>query len=216
MSLGRALLHLQALAPKGVVSNRQPTKCTWLREEMRGASVLVACILGSTEALVERGGSATLKFRKSGLRDMEERSAGAIVFNQNGGSRKYLLLQNAGHWDFPKGNIEEGESDIQTVLREVREETGLSEIVLVDGFRRAIEYFYRRGNAAIHKRVVFLLARTNQESVRISSEHQDYGWFTYPDALVKTTHDNSRKLLVEAERFVSSMGEAGLRSSELN
>jgi 8-oxo-dGTP pyrophosphatase MutT (NUDIX family) len=147
---------------------------------------------------------------------MEERSAGAIVFNQNGGSRKYLLLQNAGRWDFPKGNIEKGESDVQTVLREVREETGLSDIVLIDGFRRAIEYFYRRGNAAIHKRVVFLLARTDQDSVRISSEHQGFGWFTYTDALVKTTHDNSKKLLVEAEKFVLKMEESGLRGSELN
>jgi bis(5'-nucleosidyl)-tetraphosphatase len=148
---------------------------------------------------------------------MEERSAGAILFNQNGGSRRYLLLMNAGRWDFPKGNIEKGESDEQTVFREVREETGLSEIVLIDGFRRVIEYFYRRGSAAIHKRVVFLLASTEADAVKISSEHQDFGWFTYRDALVRTTHDNSKKLLVEAESFVTKMeGSPAPQNSELN
>ena len=100
---------------------------------------------------------------------MEERSAGAILFNDVGSARKYLLLKYpAGHWDFPKGNVEKGESEGQTVLREVNEETGLDEVKLIDGFRRKIEYFYRRENKSVHKEVVFLLAETNKDEVKLS------------------------------------------------
>ncbi len=130
---------------------------------------------------------------------MEERSAGAVLFHENGGFRRYLLLYNGGHWDFPKGNIERGENERETVTREVREETGLERIALVDGFRKEIEYFYRRGDATVHKRVVFFLARTDEDRVRLSSEHQAFGWFNYEQALDKTTYENSRNLLNDAE-----------------
>ena len=56
---------------------------------------------------------------------MEESSAGAVVFREAGDRRLYLLLRNAGRWDFPKGGVESGESELQTVTREEEEETGL-------------------------------------------------------------------------------------------
>jgi len=54
---------------------------------------------------------------------MEERSAGAVVYRRTSRGRIFLLLQNAGRWDFPKGRVEKGETEAQTVLREVEEET---------------------------------------------------------------------------------------------
>lgn len=136
---------------------------------------------------------------------MEERSAGAVLYNHNNGVRRYLLLLNGGRWDFPKGNMERGESEEQTVFREVREETGINGIVLAEGFRKVIEYFYRRGDATVHKSVVFYLARTRENAVKISNEHQGFGWFYYPQALNKATHDNSKNLLVEADRFIRKL-----------
>jgi bis(5'-nucleosidyl)-tetraphosphatase len=136
---------------------------------------------------------------------MEERSAGAVLYNQNNGVRRYLLLLNGGRWDFPKGNGEKGESEEQTVFREVREETGINGIVMVEGFRKVIEYFYRRGDATVHKSVVFYLARTQETAVKISNEHQGFGWFIYPRALNKATHDNSKNLLTEADRLIRKL-----------
>ncbi len=134
---------------------------------------------------------------------MEERSAGAILFKDHGNERRYLLLKYpAGHWDFPKGNIELGESEGDTVLREVREETGLDDVRLIDGFRRKIEYYYRRGGKPVHKEVVFLLAETKVEKVKISFEHQDYAWFGFKKALEKVTYDNSKRLLSQAQRYL--------------
>jgi bis(5'-nucleosidyl)-tetraphosphatase len=141
---------------------------------------------------------------------VEERSAGAVVFRQTAEGRRYLLLQNAGRWDFPKGNMEEGESELQTVLREVGEETGLKDINIVPGFRKAIEYFYRRDGKNVHKQVVYLLAQTDEEAVKISFEHQGSGWYAYREALETATYDNSKMILAEAERFLkaSPVGES--------
>ncbi len=132
---------------------------------------------------------------------MEERSAGAVVLNENGG-RRYVLLLNAGKWDFPKGNMEKGETELQTVLREVGEETGLKQISVIPGFRKVIEYFYKRQGRNVHKRVVYLLARTEEDDVRISSEHQGFDWFPYQEAVKKASYENSKGILREAERFL--------------
>ncbi|MGP8125044.1 MAG: bis(5'-nucleosyl)-tetraphosphatase [Nitrososphaerales archaeon] len=135
---------------------------------------------------------------------MEERSAGAVVFRTpKRGTRLFVLLLNAGRWDFPKGNRENGENELQTVIREVGEETGLKGITLVPGFRKVIEYFYRREGKNIHKQVVYLLAEADDDNVKISFEHQGYGWFPYTEAVVRASYDNSKKLLAEAEAFLS-------------
>lgn len=133
---------------------------------------------------------------------MEERSAGAVVFRNAPGGRMYLLLQNAGRWDFSKGGVEKGESELQTVMREVEEETGIKDLQIVPGFRKVIEYFYRRGGKNIHKQVIYLLGSTTSEAVKISFEHQGYGWFAYKDAVQKASYNNSKIILNEAERFV--------------
>lgn len=132
---------------------------------------------------------------------MEERSAGAVVFKESK-VRSYLLLMNREKWDFPKGNIEKGETELQTVLREVGEETGLKHVAIVPGFRRVIEYFYRREGKNVRKRVTYLLARTEEGRVMISSEHQGFGWFTYAEAMERASYDNSKATLKEAEKFM--------------
>lgn len=139
---------------------------------------------------------------------MEERSAGAVVVNEMNG-RRYILLFNAGRWDFPKGNMEKGETELQTVRREVREETGIRDLKFVDGFRKVIEYFYRRDGKNVHKRVVYLLAATADEKVTISNEHQGFGWFTYEEALRKASYENSKATVREAERLLNRMDSAG-------
>ena len=137
--------------------------------------------------------------------DMEEKSAGAVVFRTTEkGTRLFVLLQNAGKWDFPKGNMEDSETEIQTVIREVGEETGLKGITLVPGFRKVIEYFYRRDGKNVHKQVVYLLAEADDDQVKISFEHQGFGWFSYSEAVARASYDNTKMLLTEADRLLSA------------
>ncbi len=133
---------------------------------------------------------------------MEERSAGAVLYRETDKGRLYLLLQNGGRWDFPKGGVEKGESELQTVMREVFEETGLKDLYIVPGFRKVIEYFYRREGKNIHKQVVYRLAVTKEKDVRISFEHQGFGWFPYSEALAQASYDNSKVTLKDAEEFI--------------
>ena len=130
-------------------------------------------------------------------------SVGIIVFRESP-SREYLVLQySAKHWDFPKGGVERGEEEKETALRELREETGISEVQFVQGFREEISYFYREGGELVKKTAVFYLAKTTQEKVVLSFEHIGYKWLKLQQALRQVTYKNARELLKKAEGRIS-------------
>ena len=127
---------------------------------------------------------------------LEERSAGAILYQETPSGKLYLLLNYpSGHWDFVKGNIEEGEILKQTVLREIKEETGISDVNFVDGFEDKIEYYYQRDGELVHKEVIFFLAKTNTNHVKLSHEHLNFTWLKFNDALQKLTYKTAQNLL---------------------
>ena len=120
---------------------------------------------------------------------------------------KYLLLHyQAGHWDFVKGNVESGESEKDTVVRELREETGIADATFIESFREKIEYFYRRQGTTIHKEVVFFLIQTYTEEVKISYEHIGYTWLNYQQALEKLTFKNAKNVLQKAHNMLKARG----------
>lgn len=124
-----------------------------------------------------------------------------------GGEPKYLLLHYpAGHWDFPKGNVEPNEDELDTVRREVKEETGIEEIRVLPGFKQSIEYYYKRDGQLVHKRVTFYLAECERSEVKLSYEHQGYVWLGYDEAIKRLTYSNARKVLAEAHKFLVRRG----------
>ena len=138
---------------------------------------------------------------------LHEKSCGAVVFFRNV-QLKYLLLQyEAGHWDFVKGNVEPNESETDTVLRELKEETGIVATQTIEGFRERIQYFYRRQGETIQKEVVFYLIQADTEKVELSFEHVGYAWLDYPDALEKLTFKNAKDVLQKADAFLQARNE---------
>ena len=132
-------------------------------------------------------------------------SAGVVLFNENNSTRKYLLLNYpTGHWDFIKGGIEYGEEPHQTAIRETKEETGISDIEFIDGYKEEIEYFFRVDNHDIHKRVIFFLAKTNSTKVTLSHEHHNFIWLDYESALKKLTYNNATSILKKSELFLQN------------
>ncbi len=133
-----------------------------------------------------------------------ERSAGAILFRKEKEKTLFLLLHyEEGHWDFPKGHIETGEKTEETVLREVREETGITELTFIDGFKETIRYFFQTGKKRVLKFVVFYLAQTSQKKVTLSHEHVGAEWLLYQEAVERMTFPSSRKLLRKAHSFLA-------------
>ncbi len=140
-----------------------------------------------------------------------EISAGTIVFRKEAGKIMYLLLHYENketkrkHWDFPKGHIEKGETLKQTALRELEEETGIKDAELVEGFKEAVSYFFKRQDKLISKKVVFFLAETKQPDVIISFEHIGYKWLPYEEALGQTTFKNAKQVLEKADKFIKKI-----------
>jgi len=133
----------------------------------------------------------------------KEKSCGAIVFKRQKDGIKYLLLHyGAGHWDFPKGNQEKSETEEMTAAREIKEETGIENIEFVENFNETVKYFYKKGGETIYKEVIFFLAETHQEEIKLSSEHIGYAWLSYENAFKKLTFNNAKELLRNANQFL--------------
>jgi 8-oxo-dGTP pyrophosphatase MutT (NUDIX family) len=138
---------------------------------------------------------------------LREKSCGAVVFIKNTDATKYLLLNYAaGHWDFVKGNVEPNESEKETVIRELKEETSITEAQFLDGFREVIAYFYRRQGLTIHKEVVFFLMEAYTDKVELSFEHIGYAWLDYQHAMEKLTFKNAKDVLQKAHDFLKKNG----------
>jgi len=94
---------------------------------------------------------------------VQETSCGIIPFRRRDGRLEYLLLHSAmvrnpeAAWEFPKGSVEPGETEMETALRELREEAGIIAIDVLPDFRDQVHYQYRRGGKEIEKTVTFFV-----------------------------------------------------------
>ena len=138
---------------------------------------------------------------------IREKSCGAVIFVRKEGQTKYLLLNYAArHWDFVKGNVEQNETEKETTLRELKEETGITDAVFVDGFKETIAYFYRRQGLTVHKEVVFFIMESHTEEVTLSFEHIGYVWMDYQHAMEKLNFKNAKDVLQKAHDFLKKQG----------
>lgn len=139
-------------------------------------------------------------------RPKREISAGVVVYRRTREGMKFLILYHRGsYWNFPKGKIESEEKNLAAAFRETREETGLSskDLRLVHGFKAYQRYSFRENGQPIFKIVIFYLAESRTAEVRISNEHNGYGWFLWNDAKkLLGRYRDSHKLLQQAYDFL--------------
>ncbi len=132
-----------------------------------------------------------------------EFSAGAIIFRREKDSIYYLLLHyEEGHWGSPKGHVEKEETLEETARREVREETGLTDIQFLEGFSEKNTYFFTGKEGKIFKTVTFFVAETHTKEIKVSFEHTGFIWLPYRDAMEQVTYQNEKLLLQKAHRFI--------------
>lgn len=120
----------------------------------------------------------------------QEKSCGCIILD----SDKVLLVKhNEGHWDFPKGHMEEGETEAQTAIREVKEETNLDVIIKDEKDKYIIEYVPREN---VLKKVVFFVAkRISGELKRQEKEISEIKWFELYEAVERITYLESKNIM---------------------
>ncbi|WP_144901262.1 bis(5'-nucleosyl)-tetraphosphatase [Halobellus captivus] len=137
---------------------------------------------------------------------VEAVSAGAILFRDTRGEREYLLLKSRpGDWEFPKGGVEGEEELQQTAIREVKEEAGIEDFRLVDGFREEYNYVFEANGKTIHKTVHLFIARSFEASAELSKEHRDLQWRDYEQALNTITQDGPREIFERAHAYLDDL-----------
>lgn len=145
------------------------------------------------------------------MRREAHRSAG-IVLIRRAPERQYLLLRSAltrrPVWEFPKGGIEEGESELEAAERELQEETGIGprDFSVMPGFREIERYFFTRGagddRRLIHKQVVYFLAEWHRGEIEISREASRYLWASTTEAQRLLRFPEKRRVLGRAEQWL--------------
>jgi 8-oxo-dGTP pyrophosphatase MutT (NUDIX family) len=144
-----------------------------------------------------------------------EISAGIVVYRKTPEGPKFLILYHGGsYWNFPKGKIESEERSLTAALRETKEETGLGghDLKLAPDFKAYERFYFRRDGQGVFKIVIFYLAETHRREVKISFEHQGYGWFTARDAQrILGKYKDSQKVLKSAYDFLRSRSYAHRR-----
>jgi len=129
-----------------------------------------------------------------------EKSCGAVVYNPERQSFLIIKMLN-GNWGFPKGHTENQETDIQTAIREVTEETGIN-IEILDGFKKSIKYI---PFPEVLKEVVFFIGITKEEKVVIDKgEIEDYMWCSYEEALKMITYKPQRDIMESSLQFIKN------------
>lgn len=134
-----------------------------------------------------------------------EKSCGAVIFTEVRGEMKYLLIKSPrGVYGFPKGHTEGSETETETALREVREETGLK-IRLLDGFRAADEYPLPPKRDTVKQVIYFLGTFEHQKIVCQKGEVSGAFLVSYPEAMQLLQFDSAKRILTEANNFLQTV-----------
>lgn len=143
------------------------------------------------------------------LPHVSQESYGVIPLRiKDGITQVFLIQQVQGHWDLPKGKKEKNEKPVQTALRELTEETGLTVEKVWENSMLTNSFVFIREGRKIHKIVGFFVALVRDEAHSLqAAELKDGGWFSLADAKQKVTFGNARKLLSGVELIMGDQEE---------
>jgi len=129
-----------------------------------------------------------------------EKSCGGVVYKIENSIKLFLVVHmQLGHWTFPKGHVEKGESEEETAIREIKEETNI-DVRLLDGFRKTTEYSPRAN--AIKEVVYFIGVPVSNEIICQLSEVREAKWEPLEKAKKILTYQNDRDILCLANHYL--------------
>lgn len=119
---------------------------------------------------------------------------------------QFLLIQhNAGHWGFPKGHADPGESAVQAACREFLEETGISDYVLIEGVSFSEQYPFTRHGRKFEKTVIYFPAWVQSPIVHCQEQEiQAYLWADYDQAIARLSFEGAKQVLVAVNQYLQT------------
>jgi len=131
----------------------------------------------------------------------KEKSCGIVVFYND---KVLLVKHNAGHYGFPKGHVEGNESEHETAIREVKEETNI-DANIIDGFREYITYSPKEN---IIKDVIYFIGKAKSYELRNQeSEVSNCLFLPVDEAMKLITFENEKDILNKAIAFKRSIND---------
>ena len=125
-----------------------------------------------------------------------EKSCGAVIFE---GDKILVIQQVKGHWGFPKGHVEEGETEEETAIREVKEEVNV-DVEIEKGPRYQLDYIIKGKES--HKTVVYFIAKYKSGKIKRQVEEViDAKWVSIRKAKELISFENIRDILDRAAEY---------------
>jgi 8-oxo-dGTP pyrophosphatase MutT (NUDIX family) len=148
-----------------------------------------------------------------------EQSAGVIIVRKDVDDDKVLLMKSYDFWDFPKGGIEKDENKLQAAIREVKEETGITQLDFNWG-----KIYYETEPFGKHNKVVYyFVAETTTEDVVMGinpelgrPEHEEYAWVSFDQARGMVVERIKKAIDWAKERLDYSYGIKNERKNHIN
>lgn len=141
------------------------------------------------------------------MRKTEEKSFGIIPLRKKGEEWQVLLIKHqAGHWAFPKGHPEEGETARETATRELAEETKLKIVEIIADIPLQENYIFQREGSLVYKTVEYFPAIVKGDINIQEEELADFKWVNLLDAKTKITFPEGKNLCAEVEKRLIEEG----------
>ncbi|MGB7713229.1 MAG: NUDIX domain-containing protein [Microcoleus sp.] len=141
---------------------------------------------------------------------MKDECFGIVPIFPNETDSLFLLIQHqAGHWGFPKGHANPGESAIETAKRELEEETGIRDCEVLEEPSFVEHYSFVKEGEPIEKTVTYFLAFVNSMEVQLQAEEiQNSAWSSFEEAVKLITFDANRQVLREVKAYLDGRNES--------
>lgn len=128
-----------------------------------------------------------------------EKSCGVIAIKNN---QVLLIKQQKGHISFPKGHVESGETEIETAIRETKEETGIDVKIINPDLTFKTSYSPSEG---IMKEVIFYLAEVVDDTNALPQEIEvaEILWTDIDKVYDLITYDDMKNIFLEAKKYIA-------------
>lgn len=135
-----------------------------------------------------------------------EESYGVIPYRREAYGVLYLLIKHhGGHWGFPKGHSNPGETSQDAAEREFQEETGIRDFTLHQDLSFCEDYVFLKGRREVTKRVTYFAAEVHDPKVVVqASEILDFCWVNFDEGVKLLTFDGSKLVLAKIRLLIET------------